>query len=173
MIYFNFRPSARGDRSGAGRRRCRADFNSRPSARGDLDVVVLFAACVISIHAPPRGATAAARVIPPPDRISIHAPPRGATSRRAARKTKPMYFNSCPSARGDDRGCLYLTGQVISIPAPPRGATMRTLPKWVRLTFQFPPLREGRLMRRVSPLAASVFQFPPLREGRRSARSSG
>ena len=56
--HFNSRPSARGDR------RCLPDapesayFNSRPSARGD----VLRGECaeteMISIHAPPRGATA-------------------------------------------------------------------------------------------------------------------
>ena len=77
--YFNSRPSARGDgnprRAEAwtrqfqftplreGRRRGRLSgqrrgyFNSRPSARGDGFVAFLLRGGLISIHAPPRGAT--------------------------------------------------------------------------------------------------------------------
>ena len=54
-------------------------FNSRPSARGDLYEQRSGRGRPISIHAPPRGATGEvieARQL----RISIHAPPRGATS---------------------------------------------------------------------------------------------
>ena len=59
-VYFNSRPSARGDaQCGRYRFGCANYFNSRPSARGD--------------ELPPRDAVSVAH-------ISIHAPPRGATS---------------------------------------------------------------------------------------------
>ena len=59
VSHFNSRPSARGDHSLSVSDACIYYFNSRPSARGDPrkgehGIVV----CRISIHAPPRGATA-------------------------------------------------------------------------------------------------------------------
>ena len=144
---FNSRPSARGDRPFQDFFDLFFDFNSRPSARGDvrrrasscsggvfqftplregrLDKLGYYQDAMISIHAPPRGATQ-----PSADRlrhraISIHAPPRGATrcAGTAARPTIFQFtplregrrfrlssvgelknFNSRPSARGDFRG---------------------------------------------------------------------
>ena len=55
---------------------------------------------IISIHAPPRGATSAT-CVPRVLRISIHAPPRGATNRQNRNITPCGNFNSRPSARGD------------------------------------------------------------------------
>ena len=55
--YFNSRPSARGDAPRRGVRSAVENFNSRPSARGDALRVSLRTYPVISIHAPPRGAT--------------------------------------------------------------------------------------------------------------------
>ena len=56
--YFNSRPSARGDLIGGVKYMGIWDFNSRPSARGDFVGKVLTGVqSVISIHAPPRGAT--------------------------------------------------------------------------------------------------------------------
>ena len=78
-----------------------------------------------------------------------------------------QYFNSRPSARGDMAGVTDALPEAISIHAPPRGATMRTLPKWARLTFQFTPLREGRLGAHAIYRTTILFQFTPLREGRR------
>ena len=77
----------------------------------------------ISIHAPPRGATITADYNPIENYISIHAPPRGATSEHH------------PSA-----------GQrhPISIHAPPRGATRNAPTSAHTHEFQFTPLREGR-----------------------------
>ena len=55
---FNSRPSARGDSLTARARRDSAKhFNSRPSARGDRSDAKEFLDEMISIHAPPRGAT--------------------------------------------------------------------------------------------------------------------
>ena len=120
------------------------NFNSRPSARGDFHLHLLVALQIISIHAPPRGATNFRAGNPLDRKISIHAPPRGATSCLVARRWPTSYFNSRPSARGDVRG---------------RGS-----PSAQR--FQFTPLREGRLGTMGSRLLWSIFQFTPLREGR-------
>ena len=185
---FQFTPLREGRRIRAKRSPQAAYFNSRPSARGDATFPVLSRCIVISIHAPPRGAT---KPDPPQSGgspISIHAPPRGATTAKpqglgafqfqftplregrrvsfASRKPVSPNFNSRPSARGD--------------PIPAHGDS--TFP------FQFTPLREGRrVTRSPTPQAANfnsrpsargdgasssstggaaLFQFTPLREGR-------
>ena len=99
---FQFTPLREGRRA---YRRCYAPavyFNSRPSARGDsVKRCNSFPNSLISIHAPPRGATLQ---IPKGEKkheyISIHAPPRGATPGRV-HPCRTAYFNSRPSARGD------------------------------------------------------------------------
>ena len=81
-IDFNSRPSARGDPVTINFAKPRRHFNSRPSARGD-------------------------EARPPdyvPQLISIHAPPRGATQKNLRKTLKRYYFNSRPSARGDNIG---------------------------------------------------------------------
>ena len=126
-------------------RRCNY-FNSRPSARGDenrvelgdIDVISIHApprgatcavsmaaifTCSISIHAPPRGATLKAVLKDATGQISIHAPPRGATCFTVHMETSGN-FNSRPSARGDRLACLDELLSNISIHAPPRGATI-------------------------------------------------
>ena len=163
----------------------------------------------ISIHAPPRGATKITAIDPIPDRISIHAPPRGATDiyetktenscisihappRGATsniRRTRCVgYFNSRPSARGDDTRVGIPSCNVISIHAPPRGATYATTSYVDEKTdFNSRPSARGDLggrrelcrhgisihapprgatdkQRRAR--AATTFQFTPLREGR-------
>ena len=99
---FNSRPSARGDRKVVNIMGSEEHFNSRPSARGDHlqnsgFYAILFQftplregrqcfvegslyGWVISIHAPPRGATPTLGVDWWTLIISIHAPPRGATA---------------------------------------------------------------------------------------------
>ena len=97
-------------------------FNSRPSARGDHEFFgVAVEDHVISIHAPPRGATQVPDERAELQRISIHAPPRGATG----------------------SGLLIVKVQ-ISIHAPPRGATVLVFRVAGMSVFQFTPLREGR-----------------------------
>ena len=56
-----------------GRRNCskhssspRKHFNSRPSARGDMRIKQMYQEALISIHAPPRGATA----VPAPEGLA-------------------------------------------------------------------------------------------------------
>ena len=144
----------------------------------------------ISIHAPPRGATCPLvmpRSVTMP--ISIHAPPRGATWRcwekeptREEFQFTPLRegrhhqhpanlpvedFNSRPSARGDAFGAVDRPAEWISIHAPPRGATFCFLHSGLSLSFQFTPLREGRLWVDKDLFRDDGFQFTPLREGRR------
>ena len=98
----------------------------------------------ISIHAPPRGATAGSRFCGNRPAISIHAPPRGATIGQNAGKRRGIYFNSRPSARGD---------QVRQ--------QMTTLSE----QFQFTPLREGRQahQRRPVPVCGHFNSRPSAR----------
>ena len=83
VLYFNSRPSARGDARCMGTM-CSINqhFNSRPSARGDFRLQRDYHGALISIHAPPRGAT-----------------------RQSAVNCFKLNFNSRPSARGDWTGC--------------------------------------------------------------------
>ena len=102
--------------------------------------------------------------------ISIHAPPRGATQRKLAARRNP-YFNSRPSARGDDAAdSVRKTSQGISIHAPPRGATVdeQPPPDHGTISIHAPP-RGATVSRSASP-AALPFQFTPLREGRPRGR---
>ena len=124
------------------------NFNSRPSARGDQRTHTLGLVNLISIHAPPRGATlfsirrasglhfnsrpSARGDSPPKPRrfartISIHAPPRGATAAASTMAGLSSYFNSRPSARGDAIEARARSGYAISIHAPPRGATAKDM----------------------------------------------
>ena len=163
---FNSRPSARGDVIWRGN--CAAEnFNSRPSARGDPirriaarksrrfqftplregrrgGVHLGQQAQRISIHAPPRGATAAcASASTAGDDFNSRPSARGDTSALTIR-TKSGNFNSRPSARGDFRKGFDAFNKSISIHAPPRGATTMNKTILKQRVFQFTPLREGR-----------------------------
>ena len=126
-------------------------------------------------------------------RISIHAPPRGATFSAFVQRQKALfqftplregrrapcwlrasstYFNSRPSARGDQNARKKIRTPLISIHAPPRGATSRFFHAAFAALFQFTPLREGRRHRICRGLSGHLFQFTPLREGRLSVQQS-
>ena len=168
------------------------DFNSRPSARGDrFWLRKPTKAELISIHAPPRGATIGRmtrfgnfsfqftplregrRPASFPLRMSgtFQFTPLREGRLLLQSSAHPLQdFNSRPSARGDDFLEVPCTRpRLISIHAPPRGATSVTsavgIPPFV---FQFTPLREGRLFHRHVMPPSAQFQFTPLREGRPS-----
>ena len=166
-------------------------FNSRPSARGDVGGVCCLRLALISIHAPPRGATTCVFLPFCPSyfnsrpsargdctdseicytlRISIHAPPRGATFPATARLSWSSDFNSRPSARGDHFLQLKPCVRCISIHAPPRGATQYYQRYLFQKLFQFTPLREGRPDFQIIGITPYIFQFTPLREGRHHVR---
>ena len=144
-----------------------ANFNSRPSARGDDALQQAEAAGVISIHAPPRGATLTDVQRHVIEAISIHAPPRGATERSSI-LGKHSAFQFTPLREGRRyTACVGATG--ISFQFTPLREGRRATVSTDRddLVFQFTPLREGRPQPRGRTAhTRSRFQFTPLREGR-------
>ena len=122
--------------------------------------------------------------------ISIHAPPRGATRSLYRALALSAYFNSRPSARGDAAGRARVLRRIHFNSRPSaRGDGITLACKPHALVFQFTPLREGRRTRflccahqfyfnsrpsargdfaRLTILYTRLkFQFTPLREGRR------
>ena len=123
-----------------------ADFNSRPSARGDLYLYGhLWRKHVISIHAPPRGATNDA--CSPCVAFQFQFTPL-----REGRRSLPTQtecggdFNSRPSARGDTSSCWAASAASV---------------------FQFTPLREGRLVSWLVYSATLYFNSRPSARGDR------
>ena len=115
----------------------RQHFNSRPSARGDSHAHRSRQQTQKFQFTPLReGRRIRFKSTIFPSRISIHAPPRGAT---------------------DVDDCGQVRRRAISIHAPPRGATMRFRQATGRTTFQFTPLREGRLL--ANPVLFIVVHF--------------
>ena len=144
--YFNSRPSARGDWRCWEKEPTREEFQFTPLREG-------------------RPAPERAEIISPA--ISIHAPPRGATAGYYGNGAWVLDFNSRPSARGDRAKLEKIIKLLISIHAPPRGATgYGLLYSWQEI-FQFTPLREGRHNLSKTARLCIKFQFTPLREGRR------
>ena len=165
-LYFNSRPSARGDPVNVERKSFTpSHFNSRPSARGDVRVLVAAIIGAISIHAPPRGATlvfCSSFAFCPfqftplregrPQKetsqraviISIHAPPRGATRPRACRAVR----------------------RTISIHAPPRGATRPSFAfRPSAVYFNSRPSARGDRFRGGIPQRPSYFNSRPSARG--------
>ncbi len=166
-FYFNSRPSARGDKHSEPKLQQTAYFNSRPSARGDTVTVTDSRGRTAFQFTPLReGRLDCFRGAGDFRRISIHAPPRGATAGHDPAERGKPYFNSRPSARGDGNGECPEADECISIHAPPRGATGSAQIKDAAIEFQFTPLREGRLLYFARRCTYEQFQFTPLREGR-------
>ena len=148
-LYFNSRPSARGDPVNVERKSFTpSHFNSRPSARGDAG----------GSGWPPAGSA-----------ISIHAPPRGATDRAAADMPDKLHFNSRPSARGDCRLHNSCSRQFQFQFTPLREGRQAfvefCLKKYAGISIHAPPRGATHQRERFSP--STLFQFTPLREGRR------
>ena len=186
---FQFTPLREGRRKAQSATAWHPYFNSRPSARGDVCGKYSDNSITISIHAPPRGATARDNALPKTWSISIHAPPRGATTgmmsvsaacvfqftplregRRqihVLRQTRHISIHAPP--RGATRCNRHRSyRQQISIHAPPRGATRGGKSSEGSKNFNSRPSARGdptssRHERRRRP-----FQFTPLREGRPS-----
>ena len=92
---------------------------------------------------------------------------------RSARRVRPFYFNSRPSARGDLRDCCYREREhIISIHAPPRGATKSSASRRTRGTyFNSRPSARGDRDVALRRQLRAAFQFTPLREGRQKRRN--
>ena len=99
---------------------------------------------MISIHAPPRGATCITGSASAWAQFQFTPLREGRHRLAGCVEDRAFYFNSRPSARGDLRGFakLIAAGQ-----------------------FQFTPLREGRPLRRNSPAPISNFNSRPSARG--------
>ena len=165
---FQFTPLREGRRPLSSRGFINIYFNSRPSARGDETGIHMRDCARISIHAPPRGATIAWVNGGFSGLISIHAPPRGATSKVSGAVRQGIYFNSRPSARGDVLSCFVPAWTCLFQFTPLReGRHERKNHEYLIRQFQFTPLREGRPDFQIIGITPYIFQFTPLREGRR------
>ena len=123
MIYFNSRPSARGDSMSYTTATPTKYFNSRPSARGDEKHMETTATIDLFQFTPLREGRPPLSVIVPYGKISIHAPPRGATDDKKRRDAVVLIFQFTPLREG-------------------RPSASRIPLAWI--LFQFTPLREGR-----------------------------
>ena len=81
--------------------RSHSHFNSRPSARGDAIDILDCIPNLFQFTSLREGRLSRPRWIACGASISIHAPPRGATARTISAHTPSSYFNSRPPARGD------------------------------------------------------------------------
>ena len=124
----------------------------------------------ISIHAPPRGATARTSALQARNAISIHAPPRGATLDMGTFTNAVLISIHAPPRGATVNARHVADGVVISIHAPPRGATIIMSFSAQSLGFQFTPLREGRLDRL---LLSARLRFISIHAPPRGATDSG
>ena len=121
---------------------------------------------IISIHAPPRGATSSVN-----DGWTIKlfqfTPLREGRPNTRFSRCSASHFNSRPSARGD----AVLFGTMIGLGVFQFTPLREGRPKFgrcydERILFQFTPLREGRRCVPACRMMLCTFQFTPLREGR-------
>ena len=144
--YFNSRPSARGDDRQRQKPVAAEHFNSRPSARGDLHD---FFGCGVLVYFNSRPSARGDGFQPILMRgklISIHAPPRGATKGCHRAGYGGAHFNSRPSARGDDTdSATLLVPPAFQFTPLREGRRQANAAGKRKERFQFTPLREGRL----------------------------
>ena len=145
---FNSRPSARGDARWLNAAFNLLIFQFTPLREGRHERNVAGAVhCDISIHAPPRGATAGR--LPNQAGLAFQFTPlrEGRRSPAASSPTTTAHFNSRPSARGDTttaRACSSPT-YFNSRPSARGDLALTDVQRHV-IEFQFTPLREGRLV---------------------------
>ena len=163
---FQFTPLREGRRKAQSATAWHPYFNSRPSARGDVCGKYSDNSITISIHAPPRGATARDNALPKTWSISIHAPPRGATTGMMS-VSAACVFQFTPLREGRRQIHVLRQTRHISIHAPPRGATRCNRHRSYRqqISIHAPPRGATLVFWTVS--STTIFQFTPLREGRR------
>ena len=125
--YFYSRPCERGDRHPRPVRRQRTYFYSRPCERGDdLAAEHLVDVCVISTHAPARGATNYGVAFYDENKFLL-TPLREGRPYRTSADTWRRYISTHAPARGATYNAEYDWGDsiLISTHAPARGATQR------------------------------------------------
>ena len=106
--------------------------------------------------------------------ISIHAPPRGATGTENFSQVQQENFNSRPSARGDLYRRMHKARGVYFNSRPSaRGDCVRAGRTAHCGDFNSRPSARGDLIPRLLPHDFRQFQFTPLREGRRVNQEGG
>ena len=167
-----------------------SDFNSRPSARGDASSGVHHVIpALISIHAPPRGATEtgyekskqstfqftplregrrSGRFPDLPTCLFQFTPLReGRHSGQAAAYFRDISIHAPPRGATGQIYAAISAAMAISIHAPPRGATVSSVPHYFfPVDFNSRPSARGDHRRHKYMQGAQKFQFTPLREGR-------
>ena len=166
-VYFNSRPSARGDLSGAATARTTIRFQFTPLREGRR-MRTCSPTCPLSFQFTPlregrrrRGACGGPAAV-----ISIHAPPRGATRRVPGLSQHGGNFNSRPSARGDnaEKSDIVMPQDFNSRPSA-RGDQTTSTSTFAIWRFQFTPLREGRRCRRTGDRGGRHFNSRPSARG--------
>ena len=98
--------------------------------------------------------------------ISIHAPPRGATQIAFLRSSASTHFNSRPSARGDECLCdAYPNSALFQFTPLREGRRDYGIRVGGAFSFQFTPLREGRRNQRQDGGALEYFNSRPSARG--------
>ena len=147
-------------------------FNSRPSARGDFLGVGHNLPVIISIHAPPRGATSRCRRGKANGKFQFTPLREGRPCENREKEWREIFqFTPLREGRrmrlrrgwGDDN---------ISIHAPPRGATCDYAIYGRRVNFNSRPSARGDTKARHPSAQRKRFQFTPLREGRQEWKGS-
>ena len=106
--------------------------------------------------------------------ISIHAPPRGATADGGSGWVSLHHFNSRPSARGDLLdffGRFFL--RAFQFTPLREGRLMRLCDTWTESEFQFTPLREGRRTAASTRKRLRNFNSRPSARGDGAGRIAG
>ena len=188
--HFNSRPSARGDAMKKYREKEGIKFQFTPlregrrPRRGGIRRERLFQFTPLREGRPTWTAVGTLR------RLFQFTPLREGRHHASCEAGKTGYFNSRPSARGDEKGWGKKRAYSISIHAPPRGATKNSmllgvwryfnsrpsargdgacnLFSWKRTHFNSRPSARGDNSRRSIQSGNEAFQFTPLREGRPS-----
>ena len=101
--------------------------------------------CLISIHAPTRGATCNRDISVFIFIISIHAPTRGATVWRTNYIVSSLFQSTLLQEERRSSTVLFVSSFTISIHAPTRGATRLLFRQMWMMVFQSTLLQEERL----------------------------
>mgnify|MGYP003182520027 CR=1 FL=1 len=133
-------------REGRPARRCNAGvhahFNSRPSARGDSMQYNMSIRKIISIHAPPRGATGPLPRTVAGDDLFQFTPLREGRPPRQNHPNKRGLFQFTPLREGRHLAAVeHAHAGLISIHAPPRGATeiLQRVAQQMNISIHAPP----------------------------------
>ena len=120
---------------------------------------------LISIHAPPRGATRPTESVVYLPNVFQFTPLREGRPAASLRHKAPLRFQFTPLREGRPMVTVEQVEIYISIHAPPRGATRAVMEYILARQFQFTPLREGRPHRPAAQAELHYFNSRPSARG--------